>query len=78
MDVLRRPLAGVGETWYVLFDGTSADGRGDARFVGRTTDAVAAALHAKKCEKSPYCTGYVLKITDAECVRFTSPKARSS
>lgn len=44
--------------------GSSADGRGDGKYIGRTTDPVVAKAHAKKCEKNPYSTGYVLRVDD--------------
>ena len=52
------------ETWYLLYDGDSVDGRGGARYVGRTTDRKQAEAHYHKCAKNPYSTGYVLIITD--------------
>lgn len=52
------------KTWYLLYDGSSADGRGTPRYIGRTLDKVVAERHYKKCENDPYCTGKVIIITD--------------
>jgi hypothetical protein len=50
--------------WYLLYDGSSADGMGQGQYVGRTTDEDAANKHADKCRKNPYSTGRVMKVTD--------------
>ena len=54
------------ETWYVLFDGDSEDGRGNAYFVKRTTNKEEAKRHYEKCKNDFYSTGYVQYITDKE------------
>lgn len=51
-------------TWYLLYEGTSPDGRGSAEYVGRTIDPAVARAHHKKVHGSPYSTGYVMRITD--------------
>ncbi len=48
---------------YLLYDGISADGRGDPKYIGWTTDKAAAENHKKKCLEDPYCTGRVRVIT---------------
>ena len=57
------------ETWFLLFDGSSADGCGPAKYLGRTTDKSEALEHYKKCEANPYSTGYVTIVTDEVCTR---------
>jgi hypothetical protein len=52
------------ETWFLLFDGTSPDGRGQPHFVGRTTDKDRACRHYNRCKKDPYSTGDVRIATD--------------
>jgi hypothetical protein len=52
------------ETWYCLFDGESVDGRGNAKYVGRTTDEEKAKEHYDKCWNNPYSIGYVMSYTD--------------
>lgn len=54
----------MSETWFLLFDGSSPDGRGFPEYVGRTTDAKAAKKHFTKCHKNPYSTGSVFIVTD--------------
>lgn len=54
------------KTWYLLYDGSSADGRGTPRYIGRTLDIGVAMDHYEKCESSPYCTGKVIIITDTK------------
>jgi hypothetical protein len=57
-------------TWYLMFDGSSPDGRGNAEFIGRTEDAEISWKHYAKCCDDPYSTGYVLRVTDSVCERF--------
>ena len=65
-------------TWFLLFDGQSPDGRGDGRYVGRTTDAKRAAWHFRKVNGDPYSTGYVLIVTDTECRRADERAMRAA
>lgn len=48
---------------YLLFDGTSTDGRGAPKYIGRTTDKKKAEKHYKSCQ-SPYSTGKIMVLTD--------------
>ena len=41
-------------TWYILYDGQSADGMGHPKFYTRTTDKEVAKKHWKKCKDNPY------------------------
>lgn len=50
--------------WFVIMDGSSPDGRGDSRFVCRTTDAGLVRAFLKKNQDNPYWTGFVLVIRD--------------
>ena len=52
------------DTWFLLEDGSSPDGRGRGKYVGRTTDKQKALKHFMKVRKSPYSTGRVLVVTD--------------
>jgi hypothetical protein len=52
------------EVWYLLFDGTSVDGTGPGKYIGRTTDYEEARKHYKKCEHNPYSVGKVVIVTD--------------
>ena len=47
-------------TLFLLYSGTSEDGRGSANYAGRTTDKAKAKKHYEKCIKNPYSTGYVV------------------
>lgn len=51
-------------TWYLLYGGSSEDGRGPGVYGGRTTSVNVALYHAKKID-SPYSTGYIQAVTDA-------------
>ena len=54
------------DTLYLLFDGSSPDGRGRADYIGRTTDAKVARKHFDKCKNDFYSTGKVIAVTDTE------------
>ena len=60
------------ETWYLLYGGSSGDGRGDGEYVGRTCNISVAARHYREISKNPYSTGYVTVITDEEFVPYSS------
>jgi len=53
-------------TLFLLYSGTSEDGRGSANYSGRTTDKAKAKKHYDKCSSNPYSTGYVLIIPSGE------------
>lgn len=53
-------------TWYLLYGGSSEDGRGPGVYEGRTTDVSVALKHHKKID-SPYSTGYITAVTDTIC-----------
>jgi hypothetical protein len=63
--------------WYLLYSGSSVDGRGHGVYTSRTIDAVAAARHALACLQNPYATGYVLAVNDVCAVRLTEMGARA-
>jgi hypothetical protein len=50
--------------WYLLFDGSSTDGRGEPKYTGRTTHKELAKKHFKKVDKNPYSTGKVMIAND--------------
>lgn len=54
------------KNWFLLFGGSSPDGRGEPKFIERTTNKRKAKSHYKKCEKDPYSTGQVMIVTDGE------------
>ena len=64
-------MLGKEPTWYLLYDGSSTDGRGTPDYVGRTTDKSVAEKHANRCSENPYCTGYVLEVSDSKAKRLT-------
>jgi len=53
-------------TWFLLYEGTSEDGRGQGEYIGRTTDKTVAFQHCKKQEDNFYATGGVVAITDTK------------
>lgn len=66
------------EVWYILFGGTSEDGRGRGTYIGRTTDKTVAKKHYEHCRKDPYSTGRVVIYTDtsaSEASPFTQWEA---
>jgi hypothetical protein len=52
------------EVWYLLFGGTSDDGAGPGKYIGRTTDYEEAREHYEECKRNPYSVGYVMIVTD--------------
>lgn len=54
----------ISETWFVLFDGSSEDGRGGGRYCGRTTNKEIARKHYEKFAKNPYSCGKVFIVTN--------------
>lgn len=57
-------------TEYLLFDGSSPDGRGDPKFVGRTRDKIAAMEHHLECRANPYSCGKVMTLNEHEFKEF--------
>lgn len=53
------------EPWFLLYGGTSEDGAGPGRYVGRTTDRDAALRHFHEIKRNPYSTGGVDIVTDS-------------
>ena len=51
-------------TWYLLYTGTSTDGRGPGVYVGRTTSKLTAYHHYQTERANPYSTGGVQIVTD--------------
>ena len=51
--------------WYLLFEGSSSDGRGEPKYTGRTSHKEIAKKHFEESEKSPYSTGKVMIANDA-------------
>lgn len=55
--------------WYLLYYGSSVDGRGFPSYVGRTELKSVARDHYTKCSQNPYCTGFVDIVTDDKVER---------
>lgn len=64
--------------WYLLFDGSSPDGRGEPKYVGRTTHKEEAKKHFNKVESSPYSTGKVMIANDFAYRRATPTDFKDS
>lgn len=58
--------------WFLLYGGSSADGSGPGKYIGRTTESDVAFKHAKECARDPYSTGYVIAVTDKSEIRVSS------
>jgi hypothetical protein len=56
-------------TWFLLFGGFSADGRGPGTYVGRTTDKAKALAHYKELKRDVYSVGFVQIVTDEKTER---------
>lgn len=68
--VPKKNVAEHHKTWFLLYGGTSCDGRGQPTYVGRTTCPKKALKHQQMLEKgSPYSLGHVEAITDTSSVR---------
>lgn len=57
--------------WYLLYGGSSVDGSGPGKYIGRTTESDVAFKHAKECASDPYSTGYVIAVTDKSEIRMS-------
>lgn len=55
-------------TLFLLWDGQSPDGRGDGKYIGRTTDKRKAVAHLKRVNGSPYNCGKVVICTGTEFI----------
>lgn len=60
--------------WYLLFDGTSPDGRGEPKYVGRTSHKRLAKKHFDSVDrnKNPYSTGKVMIANDSDFRQATT------
>ncbi len=60
--MINQPIS---ETQYLLYGGSSVDGRGPGEYKGRTTDVnVAAKYYVEEILANPYSIGYVEAVTD--------------
>jgi len=57
------------ENWYLLFGGSSVDGRGEGKYQGRTLSKKEAIDHFQQCNSDPYSIGYVLIVKSDICRR---------
>lgn len=62
---------------YLMFDGSSVDGRGQPNYTGKTTSKTIAKKHYNKCKKNPYSTGKVMVATDFAFVMATDETFKS-
>lgn len=57
--------------WYVLYSGSSEDGRGPGVYWGRTTSTMTAlTFYRKNIKNNPHSTGRVVGFTDGHEIRF--------
>jgi hypothetical protein len=56
----------IEEAWYLIYEGSSPDGRGSPAFSYRTTDRARALNSLKEMRDNPYSNGYVIMVTDEE------------
>ena len=61
----------IKETWYLLYSGESADGRGFPSLTGRTLEITEAAKHLKSID-NPYCFGHVIIMTQDKIYQINS------
>ena len=54
------------ETWFLLYNGESEDGRGSGKYCTRTTDVNVAKQHWVEIKNNPYSTGKVVAVTDTK------------
>lgn len=54
------------KTIFLLYGGSSADGRGSGRYIGRTEDKEKAKKHYLKVYNDPYSTGQVKILSKGE------------
>jgi hypothetical protein len=60
--------------WYLLYGGSSADGRGSGEFLERTLSLEKAKAHAVKIQKDPYSMGSVWLISDYGTMKVVNEK----
>lgn len=58
--------------WFLLYDGTSADGLGPPRYCGRTPNKQKAREHYLKVSSNPYSVGKVEIVTD-DAIEYACP-----
>ena len=58
----------IDHPWFLLYDGTSVDGRGNPHYAGRTLDIKVAKAHLRKCMRDPYSIGNVRVVTDESII----------
>ena len=61
-------------TWYLVFAGSSCDGRGEPDFNTRTTDRLEAIALYRKLVCSPYDFGHVIEVTDTAYKKLRIPE----
>jgi hypothetical protein len=59
MKIPSRRKIKSANPWFILYGGTSEDGRGPGEYLGRTTLLYVAKEHLDKCISDPYSTGSV-------------------
>ncbi len=72
--MINQPIS---ETQYLLYGGSSVDGRGPGEYKGRTTDVnVAAKYYVEEILANPYSIGYVEAVTDTAQERYITWRHR--
>lgn len=57
-------------SWYLVFTGSSVDGRGIPEFRWRTTDKEEALKFFRTCVSTPYDFGHIAEVTDKTYTRI--------
>lgn len=58
---IKEPIK---ETWYLLYSGSSCDGRGTPKYKERTLNRDYARVFLKKVRSTPYSFGHVIEINE--------------
>ncbi len=74
--IMKAPIP-ADRTQYLLYGGSSVDGRGRGEYKGRTTDVnVAAKYYVEEILANPYSIGYVEAVTDTAQERYITWRHR--
>jgi len=60
----------INNEWYLMYDGSSPDGRGGAKYIGRTESLDTAKAFYDVNSSNPYWTGYVEIVNDKSIERM--------
>lgn len=77
-EILAEPPAPKLTSWFLLYGGSSEDGRGNPVYKGRTTQPdVALAFFRKNIKNNPYSTGNVTLVTDTQERQLTEENLKA-